>query len=146
MGFKNKQRIESVLHKIFFYTKRTLGSDNIIQLSRGICTLSILYFWPTTLLKQTIFPFHLVSIFRHSYFQKVSGQPGVVVLVQTALTATRGSEMKLDPLTPKPEQGRHIAEKYVFIIWQGQSPLEHHQKHLWQGPRWYSSSFSHLEK
>lgn len=43
-GLKNEQRIDSVLYKEFFYTKRTEGSVNIIQLSRGICTLSILYF------------------------------------------------------------------------------------------------------
>lgn len=104
-GFKNKQRIESVLHKKFFYTKRTLGSDNIIQLSRGICTLSILYFSPTTMLKQTVFPFHLLSVFQHSYFQKVSVQPGVVVLVQTALMTARGSKVKLDPLTPSQNKG-----------------------------------------
>lgn len=104
-GFKNKQRIESVLHKKFFYTKRTLGSDNIIQLSRGICTLSILYFSPATLLKQAVFPFHLLSIFQHSYFQKVSIQPGVVAWVQTAPITTGGSKVKLDPLTPSQKKG-----------------------------------------
>lgn len=96
---KNEQRIDSVLYKEFFYTKRTEGSLNIIQLSRGICTLSILYFWLTTLLKQTAFPFQLLSIFWHSYFQKVAAQSGVVVLVQTSLIPARASEVKLDPLT-----------------------------------------------
>lgn len=96
-GFKNKQRIDSVLYKEFFYTKRTEGSVNIIQLSRGICTLSILYFWSTTLLKQTAFPFHLPSVFWHHYFQKVPVQSGVVVLEQTSLAPARASEVKLTP-------------------------------------------------
>lgn len=90
----------TLLYKEFFYTKRTESSLNIIQLSRGICTLSILYFWPSTLLKQTAFPFHMHSIFWYSYFQKVSVQSGVVVLVQTSLISARASEVKLDPLTP----------------------------------------------
>lgn len=50
------------------------------------------------------------------------------------------------PCDLKLEQGRHRYEERVFIIWQGHSPLEHHQKHLWQGPRRCSSSFSHLQK
>jgi len=55
--------------KKHFYTKRTLGSDNIIQLSRRICMLSILLFLPTILLKQTISLMHSSYIVTYSSFR-----------------------------------------------------------------------------
>lgn len=88
--------------KKHFYTKRTLGSDNIIQFSRGIYTLSILYFLPTALLKQ-YFPYAFSLYCDVFFFQKLSAQPAVLIWI--ALVASKGFKVKWDLLEPSQWKG-----------------------------------------